>query len=146
MSVFGPVRATDVRSLAGPVVDVELPAGTTLVREGEPIGTFFVIRGGSAELFRDGHHVATLAPGDCFGEIDPTGGEPQGYEVITSSPTRLLTFSAFGIHRLCEAIPGTRRRILERLPAATGEVHSLAEASERSRGAVAAAAAATAAG
>ena len=114
---FGPVRATDVRSLAGPVVDVEVPAGTELVREGVPIGTFFVIRSGSAELFRDGHHVGTLGTGDCFGEIDPHGGESQGYGIITSAPTRLLTFSAFGIERLCEAIPGDPRRADPRAPA-----------------------------
>jgi CRP-like cAMP-binding protein len=134
MSVFGPVRALDVRSLAGPVVDVEVPAGTELVREGIPIGTFFVIRSGSAELFRDGHHVRTLRTGDCFGEIDPDGDQPQAYAVTTSAPTRLLTFSAFGISRLCEAIPGVRERITAALPGAGGEVHSLTEASARSRG------------
>jgi CRP-like cAMP-binding protein len=139
MSVFGPVRALDVRSLAGPVVDVEVPAGTELVREGLPIGIFFVIRAGSAELFRDGQGVGELGTGDCFGELDAASGQPQAYGVITSSPTRLLTFSAFGISRLCEAIPGARKRILERLPSAGGEVHSLAEASARSRGPVAAA-------
>jgi hypothetical protein len=137
MSVFGPVRALDVRSLAGPVVDVEIPSGTELVREGVPIGTFFVIRSGGVEVFRDGHHVGSLGTGDCFGEIDPAGPEPQASSVITSSPTRLMTFSSFGIARLCEAIPGARDRIVERLPSATGELHSLAEASARSRGSAA---------
>jgi CRP-like cAMP-binding protein len=140
MSVFGPVRALDVRSLAGPVVDVEVPVGTELVREGTPIGTFFVIRAGSAELFRDGHHVGSLETGDCFGEIEPGGSRPQGYAVITSSPVRLLAFSAFGIARLCDAIPGARERILERLPSATGEIHALADANARARASVGAAA------
>jgi CRP-like cAMP-binding protein len=137
MSVFGPVRALDVRSIAGPVVDVEVPAGTELLREGAPIGTFFVIRSGTAEVFRDRHHVGFLATGDCFGEINPASGESQGYAVITSSPTRLMTFSSFGIARLCDAIPGARERIVERLPSSTGELHSLAEASVRSRAAAA---------
>jgi hypothetical protein len=141
MSVFGPVRPLDVRSLAGPVVDVEVPAGTELVREGIPVGTFFVIRDGSAEVFRDGRHVGSLTIGDCFGEVDPESGGPQAYSVITSSQARLLTFSSFGISRLCEAIPGVRDRILQRLPRATAELHWLSEAGVRSRGAAAAAAA-----
>jgi CRP-like cAMP-binding protein len=128
MGVFGPVRALDVRSLAGPVVDIEVPAGTVLMREGVPIGTFFVIRSGTAELYRDNHHVGTLRTGDCFGEIDPECREPQSYGIITSAPTRLLTFSSFGIGRLCEEIPGARQRLLDRLPTAGGEVRSLAEA------------------
>jgi len=133
MGVFGPVRAHDVRSLAGPVVDVEVPAGTELVREGAPMGTFFVIRSGAATLLSADRIVGTLGTGDCFGEIDPLSSEPQSYGVITSEPTRLLTFSAFGIRRLCEAMPGARERILARLPNRTAEVHSLAEASARSR-------------
>ena len=141
MSVFGPVRAPDVRSLAGPVVDVVVPAGTELMREDVPIGTFFVIRSGSAELFRDGHQVGTLRTGDCFGEVDPECREPQGYGVVTSAPTRILTFSSFGIDRLCEAIPGARQRILDRLPQAGGEVHSLADVRIAASAASAAAAA-----
>jgi CRP-like cAMP-binding protein len=128
MGVFGPVRALDVRSLAGPVVDVDVPAGTQLVREGAPVGTFFVIRSGSADLIHGGHRVGTLGTGDCFGEIDPLGSQPQHCGVVTSSPTRLLAFSSFGISRLCDAIPGARARILDRLPERTAEVHSLAEA------------------
>ena len=41
---------------------------------------------------------------------------------------RLLTFSSFGIGRLCEEIPGAKQRLLDRLPKASGEVHSLAHA------------------
>src|SRR5438309_8129194 len=68
MSVFGAVRALDVRSLAGPVADVEVTPGTELVREGEPIGTFFVIRRGRALLARAGCGIETLGGGDCFGQ------------------------------------------------------------------------------
>jgi CRP-like cAMP-binding protein len=126
MRVFAPIRPLDVRSLAGPVVDVDVPSGTELVREREPIGTFFVIRHGSALVVREGAEIESLGTGDCFGEIDPRSSEPQCYGVITTSRTRLLTFSAFGIDRLCEAIPGARQRIVEQLPARTGEIVVLA--------------------
>jgi CRP-like cAMP-binding protein len=131
MRVFGPVRSLDVRSLAGPVIDVEVPAGTELVREHEPIGTFFVIRHGHAVLVREGCEVETLGTGDCFGEIDPRSGEPLGYAVVTIEPTRLLTFSAHGIDRLCDAIPGARARIVEGLPHLTGEIVVLANRRDR---------------
>jgi CRP-like cAMP-binding protein len=126
MKVFGPVRALDVRSLAGPVADIAVAPGTELVREGEPIGTFFVIRHGRALLAREGCGIETLADGDCFGQIDPLETEPQGYEVVTIEPTRLLTFSAFGIANLCDAIPGMRERIVAQLPARTAEIRVLA--------------------
>jgi CRP-like cAMP-binding protein len=116
MDVFAPIRSLDVRSLAGPALEVLVPAGTHLVEEGQLIGTFFVIRSGSAELRQGRVRLRTLGTGDCFGEIDPVIAMPQRFTVVASSPTRLLTFSAFGIGRLCAAMPGARGRILQFLP------------------------------
>jgi CRP-like cAMP-binding protein len=116
MEVFAPIRSLDVRSLAGPALEVLVPAGTHIVEEGQLIGTFFVIRSGSAELRRDGVLLRMLGTGDCFGEIDPVAALPQRFTVVAGSPTRLLTFSAFGIGRLCAAMPRVRGRILQFLP------------------------------
>jgi CRP-like cAMP-binding protein len=116
MHVFGSIRSLDVRSLAGHVLDVNVPAGMSLMLEGHAIGTFFVIRSGSAELWRADRRLGTLGTGDCFGEIDPASSEPQRVSVVASSPMRLLTFSSHGIDRLCAAIPDARERILACLP------------------------------
>ena len=116
MEVFAPVRPLDVRSLAGPALDVQVPSGSVLIHEGRLVGTFFVIRSGTAELWQGDRRVGTLSTGDCFGEIDPTELEPQRYSVIATSPMRLLTFSAYGIGRLCSALPSVRDRLLAYLP------------------------------
>ncbi len=115
MRVFGDLRALDVRSLAGPVFEIEVPAGTELVREGELIGTFFVIRTGTASVSRGRRSLGTLGPGDCLGESDPSSSEPQRHTIIAASEMRLLAFSALGIGQLCAAIPGARERILSGL-------------------------------
>jgi CRP-like cAMP-binding protein len=116
MSVFAPVRPLDVRSLAGPVLEVAVPAGTHLVDECCVVGTFFVIRAGEAELWQGGRRLWPLGVGDCFGEIDAADPAPQPYTVIAASPMRVLTFSAFGIGRLCAAMPSLRDRIAQALP------------------------------
>jgi CRP-like cAMP-binding protein len=116
--VFGNVRALDARSLAGPAIEVTIPAGCCVVHAGDEIGTFFVIRSGSAELRAGERQLATLEPGDCFGEIDAVGPGPQRFDVVARTPMRLLTFSAFGITRLCATIPGVHQRLLDSLPAA----------------------------
>jgi hypothetical protein len=113
VSVFGSVRSRDVRSIAGPVLEIEAAEGTELLREGQLAGKFFVIRAGHAEIWRECLMLRTLGPGDCFGEIDPLATRPQQFTVRARSPMRLLTFSAFGIERLCATFPGTRERILE---------------------------------
>jgi CRP-like cAMP-binding protein len=116
MAVFAPVRSLDVRSLAGPALEVLIPSGTAIVQEGQVVGTFFVIRSGAAELRRGGRLVRELQTGDCFGEIDPVTPLPQRFSVVAAATTRLLTFSAFGIGRLCAAMPRAKGRILEFLP------------------------------
>jgi CRP-like cAMP-binding protein len=118
MRVFGEDRSLEARSLAGPALEVQIPVGTELIREGEQIGTFYVIRSGDAQLTADGHGPRTLRAGDCFGEIDPVAPQPQRFTITATSPMRLLTFSAFGIARLCLAIPTARRRIVASLPSA----------------------------
>jgi CRP-like cAMP-binding protein len=116
MEVFAPIRSMDVRSLAGPALEVLVPEGTQLVEEGVVIGTFFVIRSGTAELWHAERRIRSLRVGDCFGEIDPGSAMPQRFTVVAQSPLRLLTFSAFGIGRLCSAMPSVRGRILDFLP------------------------------
>jgi CRP-like cAMP-binding protein len=119
MDVFAPVRSMEVRSLAGPVLEVSIPAGTELMHEGRLLGTFYVIRAGSAELRRGPDTVRVLGTGDCFGEISPVAQRPQRFSVVASSPMRVLTFSAFGIGRLCAAFPAVRQRLIASLPDAT---------------------------
>jgi CRP-like cAMP-binding protein len=110
------LRSLEARSLAGPALEVQAAVGTELVREGQQLATFYVICSGDAELSADGRRLGTLHPGDCFGEIDPVSPREQRFTVTAGSPMQLLTFSAFGIARLCAAIPGSRQRILASLP------------------------------
>ncbi|HEY2770575.1 MAG TPA: cyclic nucleotide-binding domain-containing protein [Solirubrobacteraceae bacterium] len=118
LRLFGPIPWRDVRSLAGPVVETNAQAGAQVIRAGDVVATFTLIRAGTVEL-RDGSTtVATLGPGGWFGEPDPAARRPQPYTVIARSPLRILTFSAFGIDRLCAAIPDAHRRIVESRPSA----------------------------
>jgi CRP-like cAMP-binding protein len=93
------------------VIEADVPAGTCLVREGEPSGAFFVIRSGTASVRRNGRRLRTLEPGDCFGEIDPAAPAPQTRTIVADSRLRVSTFSAHGIDRLCAAIPYAQERI-----------------------------------
>ena len=46
-----------------------LPAGTTVVREGDPGDGFFILAAGEVLVSRAGYALETLVPGHCFGEI-----------------------------------------------------------------------------
>ncbi len=48
---------------------VTLPTGKIVTQEGDFAHELFLIIDGSADVIRDGQHVAVLGPGDFFGEI-----------------------------------------------------------------------------
>ena len=64
-------------------------AGDVLVREGRAGYEFFAILDGIAEVRRNGSLVATLGPGDCFGELALLDGGTRTVTVIASTEMEL---------------------------------------------------------
>jgi MFS family permease len=58
-----------LNALARALVRVEVTAGETFIREGEPGDLFYVLESGAVEVTKEGRHVANLGPGDYVGEI-----------------------------------------------------------------------------
>jgi MFS family permease len=58
-----------IEQLARRLRQATVPAGTAIVRQGEPGDAYFVLASGRAEVVGDGTVVGTLGPGDGFGEI-----------------------------------------------------------------------------
>ncbi len=48
---------------------VLVPAGADVFRQGDPGDRFYVVVAGTAQVVGDGRAVASLGPGDSFGEI-----------------------------------------------------------------------------
>lgn len=58
-----------LETVARQLEHVAVPAGEEVVRQGEPGERFYVVVEGAAQVVGDGRPVATLGPGDSFGEI-----------------------------------------------------------------------------
>jgi CRP-like cAMP-binding protein len=72
------------------MVLLEIPAGVTVVAEGERAGDFYVLLGGEARVHRDGETVAELGPGDFFGEIALVARTRRTASVTTTEPSTLV--------------------------------------------------------
>jgi CRP-like cAMP-binding protein len=67
---FFNVFPEEERLAIAPYVDeLDVPAGETLVSEGDFAYQFFVVEHGQAEVTVDGERVNDLGPGDFFGEV-----------------------------------------------------------------------------
>src|SRR2546423_1127337 len=77
VELFAGMGGVPLSAIADRAVEVEFPAGRTIVRQGE-IGTgFFLIVSGGARIVRDGAEIARLGPGDFFGELSLLAQAPR---------------------------------------------------------------------
>jgi Cyclic nucleotide-binding domain/Major Facilitator Superfamily len=67
--MLAPLPLPAIEQLARALQPVGVSAGQVLFRQGEVADCFYVIEHGAAEVVGDGRVVATLGPGDGFGEI-----------------------------------------------------------------------------
>src|SRR5207237_8901700 len=68
VSLFSACSRKDLQLVAKRAEDVRVAAGKAIVSEGETGHEFFAIISGTATVTRHGQKIATLGPGDAFGE------------------------------------------------------------------------------
>ena len=67
--MFAPLPLPVVEQLARGLEPVSVPAGKTVFAQNDDADRFYVIVDGTVEVLGDGVPVATLGPGEVFGEI-----------------------------------------------------------------------------
>lgn len=109
--------------------EVTAPVGTVLCEEGTVGREFFFIIDGQASVKRSGRKIATLKPGDYFGELALLDRKPRSATVVADTDMALLTMSQREFTGLLEEIPPLGRKLLaamsERLREADSKVSAL---------------------
>jgi CRP-like cAMP-binding protein len=88
---------------------IDVPAGTTIIRENEIGQGLFVILLGEVQVLRQGAPLARLRSGDLFGEMALLGDHPTNAEVRTVGPTTVLFLGRDYFQRLVSALPALRK-------------------------------------
>lgn len=73
---------------------VDVPVGKTLTEEGGSAREFFIIESGTASVAKGGEEIASLGPGDFFGEIGVLKTRRRSATVTATSPMRLVVLFA----------------------------------------------------
>ena len=91
--------------------DLEVPAGTVLCEEGSRGREFFVIISGEATVARGGKLLATVGPGDFFGEIALLKQVRRTATIRTRTPCLLLVLSRAQFVELVLETPALRAQV-----------------------------------
>ena len=100
-----------LRTVAKVAQEVSVSEGAELVREGDYSYELSIIEEGQAEVVSDGEVVATLGPGDIFGEVGVVRKDLRNATVRASTPMRLFTLTGWDLRRLRNRMPQLAERI-----------------------------------
>ena len=109
--LFAGLSHRDREQIARWADQIDLPEGKHLLDEGRLPHEFFVIIEGEVDVIHEGEHLATLGPGDFFGEIALIEHRRRTASVVTASPTTLAVMSPPSFDHMRHAMPRVAARI-----------------------------------
>lgn len=114
-ALFEGVDADGLTALGRRASEVDFPAGHVIARQGD-IGTgLFVIVTGRARVVRSGEVLATLGPGDFFGELSVLDHMPRTASVVAEAPTHCLALASWDLEATVAESPAVAMAILRGL-------------------------------
>jgi CRP/FNR family transcriptional regulator, cyclic AMP receptor protein len=99
MPLFRDVSGRELRDVATRFDDATYLAGHGVLTEGMTGPEFFIILDGTASVLIDDQVVATLGPGDFFGEVAALDGGPRTASVRAETQLRCVTLPVNGLRQ-----------------------------------------------
>jgi CRP/FNR family cyclic AMP-dependent transcriptional regulator len=111
MPLFEGLDDESLRTVSKVAQEVSVSEGAELVREGDYSYELTVIDEGQADVLHEGQVVATLGPGDVFGEAGVLTKGLRNATVRASTNMRLITLTGWDLRRLRGRVPELEERI-----------------------------------
>ncbi|MGZ8528240.1 MAG: MFS transporter, partial [Candidatus Limnocylindrales bacterium] len=118
LAVFAGVPETRLATAFSRAEEIAIPAGTTVIRQGDPADQFYVILDGSFAVDRaeapdaPAARLRTMGPDEVFGEIGLLTGAPRSATVTALSDARLLALGASDFLELVASAADVGPRLL----------------------------------
>lgn len=111
--MFEALSKKDLQQLAKLAEDVDIPEGKELVKEGSPGREFFVIAQGKAKVTSKNRTLATLGPGDFFGELALLDGSPRNATVTADTEMEVVVLGQREFLGLLNKVPSLAIKLLK---------------------------------
>ena len=113
LPLFKGMSEEELKEISPFADEAEVEEGKHLVDEGDFSYEFMAIEEGEADVLREGQKVATLGPGDFFGEIGLLERDRRNATVVAKTPMRLITLTGWDLKRMEKSLPEAVQKIRE---------------------------------
>jgi CRP-like cAMP-binding protein len=114
LAPFGALSTEDLATLSAHGSWVIVPPGEAIMEQGEPGDAFYAIGSGQADVLKDGQPIATLGPGQYFGEVALLEDVPRTASVVARTPMRVFRLDDQGFDAVVAS--SLRRGPIDRKP------------------------------
>jgi CRP/FNR family cyclic AMP-dependent transcriptional regulator len=120
--LFEDLSKSQLRGVRDLAEEVRYMEGASIVREGEPGDSFYVIVEGQAKVQRGDKTLATLVPGEFFGEISLLDGGERTATVVSETPMALLEIKQRPFMKMLGKQPDVALKMMQGLAARLREM------------------------
>jgi cAMP-binding proteins - catabolite gene activator and regulatory subunit of cAMP-dependent protein kinases len=113
--IFATCGKKELRAIAKTAKITKVPSGTQVIAEGDEGDTMYVVLSGTARVSRGGRKLATVGPGEAFGELALLSKGPRTASVDALSDMDVAIITRRQLWGLLEAAPAFARKLLESL-------------------------------
>ncbi len=113
--LFSSLSTRELQRVARVTDEVKLPAGTTIIDQGQTGREAFIIAEGTATVRRNGKKVATLGPGAIVGELSLLDHGPRTATVTCDTDCSLLVIEARAFAAIIDEVPALAHKLMARL-------------------------------
>ena len=109
--LFEGLGPDELERIADRMREVRIPAGGSVIEQGDLSYKFFVILDGVVEVERDGIAVNELGPGDFVGETGILGHDRRNADVVARSDVRVAAMIGWDVRDMIEEYPRLAGRL-----------------------------------
>ena len=119
--LFASLERRELDAVANATTDLNVAAGTALLREGHTGRELIIVLEGALEVTRDGEHIADIGPGGFAGELALIGRTARNSTVVAKTDASLIHIDGRDFDTLMNDIPQIAVKMLPIIAARGGD-------------------------